>query len=205
MDTNSYIYRKTTWIINYRFTKPLNYIIIDELNKEVHILSILEDSYHKEKIAQMLEASSVPLTFEDVVTKGGHRSENGSIILKDGSIYALKVYGTHGLIEAILYPDTAKQFGLPKPTGKLIETPKMTYQAFDLTYGSSLPLIRISCGLTVNISIGVDSCKPNAEQLETLRKYAYENDLMQKEVFSDLDFDGTFRKFLQYLNRESSY
>lgn len=153
-------------------------------------------------IDEMLESSSDIVSLDDVVVESSKHNRFGSLITADGKIYALRKYGIHGVVAAILYPKEASEFGLPQPTGDLESIPKMSYQEFDLSYGKHLPLIRISCGLGLTISHGFDDCWPNDVQIETLRHYLHDNDLLASETVTEYTV-ASARKVLQGLrNRQ---
>lgn len=151
-------------------------------------------------IDEMLSASTVTLVLDDVAVPSDLNTRFGSVITPDGTIYALRKYGIHGVVAAILFPEQAAVFGLPQPTGDLEFIPKMAYQEFDLACGKHLPLIRISCGLGLTISHGVGQYFPNETQIEALRHYLSKNDLLDSETVTEYNV-ASARKILQSLRK----
>lgn len=156
-------------------------------------------SYRKEQIEAMLEHSTQPIELNDVCFESNVKNSYGAVITPDGKVLALKYYGTHGVVSSLLFPSVAEHYQIPMPTGDSIEdVPKQAYQEFDLSMGYRMPLIRIATGLNLNISHGRGEFWPNAAQVESLRLYLIENNLMNAEVFSELLVSSP-KKLLQAL------
>lgn len=135
-----------------------------------------------EYVQEMLERSTENLTLDDVAFLSNTKTQNGSLIDVNGNVYSLLTYGTHGVLNALLHPEIAKQYNLALPTGDLSLLSKYPYQEFDITMGYKIPNIRISCGLGLTISHGRGVNWPNDVQIEALRQFLVKNKLLNHEV-----------------------
>ena len=136
----------------------------------------------QEYINDMLERSTEILTVENVAFLSNTKTHNGSLIDVNGNVYSLLKYGTHGVLNCLLYPELAKKFNLALPTGDLSLLSKYPYQEFDITMGYKMPSIRISCGLGLTISHGRGENWPNDNQIEAFRVFFVKNKLLNHEV-----------------------
>lgn len=161
--------------------------------------------YRKQAFDQMLEDSSVAMPLSEIsrIAEGDddlYAMPFGCVIDQQGQVHILHVYATHGVIAAILHPETATAFGAPQPTMVGRDSlPVMAYQEFELSMGYRLPLIRISTRFDINISHGRGEFWPNAAQQAALKKFLKANDALEEKVNAEIAYGVRGNDFLQTL------
>lgn len=91
----------------------------------------------------------------------------GHVITEDGTIYTLRKQYAHGIICAILFPETAIKHGIGAPAKGAANV--FEYQRFEIDCQHELPVIRISSGWSgVNISKGRKKATP--QQIDSTRR-----------------------------------
>lgn len=139
------------------------------------------DEYHVQRLKLMLEDSDEAMEIERLakVSAPGETpmySPYGCVITPDGTTYALRVYGTHGAVAALLYPDLAEECGVPLPTGDVDGIPKLAYQGFLSIAGREMPIVQLTAAMMGEPCARWDH-KPTMQQIEAFRAFCRANDM----------------------------
>lgn len=116
---------------------------------------------------------------ENVCMNGGY----GFVIARNGDVWQLLKPFHHGAVIALLEPLRASESGYEIPEGGCFDVYK--FQDFELE-NQDLGYLRVGIGMFNRISIG-DDVKPTKEQVASLEKWLYNNDMLDDKFSTEVN------------------